>query len=103
MKRVYFVQKGRRGPIKIGISENVIKRSRALGSGMIILAVLDGGRKREMAFHRRFAHLAMGGEWFIAGPDLVAFVETLPGPWHALSSLPESKHGGFCFRCGPEQ
>ena len=43
IRRIYIAQDGRDGPIKIGMSSNVITRTRALSKKMIILAVIDGG------------------------------------------------------------
>jgi hypothetical protein len=36
---------------------------------------MQGGNDEEHALHCRFRHLAMHGEWFRPGPDLVAYIE----------------------------
>lgn len=78
---IYFAEKERGGPIKIGYthipSVRFAELARRLGS-VTILAVMDGGRPEEMALHRQFAHLRRGtaanAEWFDPGVDLLEFI-----------------------------
>jgi hypothetical protein len=72
----YFVSDGT--AVKIGSALDVDARIKGLQTGhhaaLEILAVLSHSDMPEMAAHERFAHLRIRGEWFSAGPDLVAFI-----------------------------
>ncbi len=103
--KVYIVQAGRRGPIKIGVSRDFMDRVRTLGylhkAHMMFLAVIDGGFKDEKALHQRFAHLALGGEWFAPGDDLMAYVDSLPCVREVIAAMPEYAKQGLAYRCRP--
>lgn len=77
--RVYFVQAGEGGPIKIGwTGGSPSARMAALQTGnpelLQLLASAPGAVEDEKALHARFAAARMSGEWFRAVPELVAFV-----------------------------
>ena len=79
MKRVYFLRPvGLDGPVKIGCSIEPDKRLATIVAWSPILlevaAVIDGDTYLEAALHRRFAHLAMHGEWFGVDDDLLAVI-----------------------------
>ncbi|MGA4867599.1 GIY-YIG nuclease family protein [Streptomyces lavendulocolor] len=71
---VYFLTNGDR--IKIGMSRNVRARVSALSlrrSNARLL--LSGGRELEQALHHAFAQHRLGSsEWFVAHPDIEAFI-----------------------------
>jgi hypothetical protein len=75
---IYFVQADRVGLIKIGFAEDPESRLRELQVGspvrLRLLRAEEGGREREAALHRRFAHARSHGEWFFPVPDLLAYV-----------------------------
>jgi hypothetical protein len=76
--KVYFIQAGDGGPIKIGTAVDVAQRTAELQTGnhqrLIVLATLDGGRQHERALHRRFAEHRIAGEWFHAHGDIINLI-----------------------------
>jgi len=77
---VYFVG-GDVGGIKIGIALDPQKRLIDLQCGspikLRILAVREGGRSVELAYHRQFAAHRLHGEWFERHPDILAEIDRL--------------------------
>lgn len=75
---VYFLAAESANLIKIGCSHEPARRTRDLQVtspvGLKVLAVIPGGRKRELELHHRFGHLRAHGEWFKAAPELLAFI-----------------------------
>jgi hypothetical protein len=76
---IYFLQPVDGGPVKIGFTDNLDVRRKALeanyGRELAILAMLDGGREEEAEVHARFSHLRFGRtEQFKPAPDLMAFI-----------------------------
>ena len=78
--RVYFIQEGEAGHIKIGWASCVAIRLLELQTGnprvLRVVGLLVGSRTRELEMHRKFKHLRIRGEWFQAGEDLVKFINT---------------------------
>jgi hypothetical protein len=66
--RVYFVQSGAAGPIKIGWAASVRKRLALLQIGnpetLRLLAVAPGDAELEALLHLRFGDHRIRGEWF---------------------------------------
>ena len=82
--KVYFVQEGTDGPIKVGHTESVLrKRMDQLQNGnprrLTILGVIAGDRGVESNVHDAFGHLRVAGtnEWFHPGPDLLEFIQSV--------------------------
>lgn len=80
--KIYFIQVGTSGPIKIGYSGGPIERRlAALQTGhhepLRLLASLDGDRSTEAELHRRFHTHRRSGEWFDPHPDLIQFIAVL--------------------------
>jgi len=77
---VYFIASDA-GPIKIGMATDPAKRLYALQTShhdrLSILAVCDGGRAQEMAYHRKYARHRLSGEWFSRHPDILAEIARL--------------------------
>jgi hypothetical protein len=73
---VYFADAG--GQIKIGWSRKVAARLAQLQTGSAspikLLGTIPGGRGTERRLHERFAHLRLSGEWFVAAPELLAYI-----------------------------
>lgn len=94
---VYFIE--RAGFIKIGFSSDLRSRMQAISRGdslidgmtagpVRILATIErSGRPTEGWLHRRFAHLRIGGEWFLPEPELLDFIEGLQGHRGTSQSL----------------
>lgn len=83
---VYFI-KSEDGPIKIGYTEGhpdfrLETIQTANPYRLIIMGVIpDAGRDIEHRLHCQFDHLAMMGEWFRPGRDLVAYIAAHSEPW----------------------
>ncbi len=98
LPKVYFVQEGDSGPIKIGFTlSTLVKRLTQIQNGnprmLHIRGVMDGGRDLEARIHAAFAHLVIQGtkEWFRPEPDLLEFVDTVA----ALPPPPRQSKAGF--------
>lgn len=65
---IYFIRKGKRGPVKIGYSKDVAARLVNLkishGKSLRVVRVVAGGYPEEREMHTRYAHLRIRGEWF---------------------------------------
>jgi len=76
---VYFIQDTGTGHIKIGWSKGVEDRLRTLQqanpSELLLLRSVNGGRKEEAGFHRKFQRLRVRGEWFRPTPELLDFIK----------------------------
>lgn len=77
---VYFVG-SESGPVKIGFSNDVFRRFRALRNSspvpLYVLAARSGSRVVEREYHRRFARFRIHGEWFERTPELEAEIESV--------------------------
>lgn len=75
---VYFIQNKLGGPIKIGMTQNLYKRLRALrsehGQDLIMLAWCDGGPATERNVHTALAAYRLHGEWFEPNEKLDALI-----------------------------
>src|SRR4051812_22859144 len=73
----YFVRRGEF--IKIGSSMAPAGRIKGLQTGfpepLEVLVIAPDNIIGEMQAHQKFAHLRTSGEWFLAAPDLLAFIE----------------------------
>lgn len=80
---VYFIQSGVDGPIKIGITNNITARFKALQTGspvgLRLLTTLPGSSVLESTLHQRFSHLRLHGEWFSSTDELLGFVNSIQG------------------------
>jgi hypothetical protein len=88
--RVYFIQAGSSGPVKIGTSPNPNKRKTELQPGnpelLVLIADVAGDIRLEHAAHRKLKHLRMHGEWFRPESDLFAVIEELKTNLGGLTS-----------------
>jgi hypothetical protein len=79
MRVVYFARS--KDLIKIGWSGEIQRRIANLRSSvapdLVLLATTPGGPDLEAHLHAKFAGLRVRSEWFRAGPDLLAFIETV--------------------------
>lgn len=66
--RVYFVQAGESGPIKIGYARNVKRRLSSLQTAhperLRLVAEGPGSKGHERAFHEGLKNFRISGEWF---------------------------------------
>jgi hypothetical protein len=69
---IYFIAAGHNGPIKIGSAKRPDERLKELQTGspqtLYILAVREGDRNTEAAFHQVFEPHRIRGEWFKREP-----------------------------------
>jgi hypothetical protein len=76
----YFIG-GEAGPIKIGYSVCPKDRLRQIQyhspQRLSILAIRNGGLKREAAYHEQFAAYRLHGEWFERCPEIEAEIARL--------------------------
>jgi hypothetical protein len=76
---IYFAQSPQGGTIKIGTSEDVPTRIKALeahyGQPLAVLATMPGGREEEAAIHERFVEHRLGRtEQFRPVAEILAFI-----------------------------
>lgn len=79
--KVYFIQEGEDGPIKIGYTVATLRqRLHQLQNGnprlLRVRGVIPGGQDAERDVHAAFAHLRLAGtgEWFEPGEELLSFI-----------------------------
>lgn len=79
--RIYFIQQGEDGPIKIGYSTNPRKRLDKLSTAspypLRMLKIVPGGPALERQLHNRFSHSQLEGEWFKPTEELLEFIQNL--------------------------
>ncbi|MEY5099701.1 MAG: hypothetical protein RJA36_2420 [Pseudomonadota bacterium] len=109
---IYFMQAGEAGPIKIGKSNYVEARLRALSSchyePIRLLAVGEGCRRFEGMIHQHFADAHIRHEWFHPVAAILAFIDRVKAgekPYMILPSagadrISDKKCSGIeCWRC----
>lgn len=73
---VYFLRDG--AMVKIGSSTTVRKRIESLNGAhhrkLELLATIPGGRKRELALHKKFKRYRVRGEWFHFAAPIIAYI-----------------------------
>lgn len=78
-KYTYFMRDRMSGLIKIGMALDPSERRARLSDGSrdmeILLTLRDG--TLEGCYHQHFADLCVGGEWFVAHPDILAEIGRL--------------------------
>ena len=86
----YFVG-GEHGPIKIGQTENLQRRLKAIQSHspivVSVLASTGGGAFAEMDYHFRFAEHRLHGEWFARCPEIDAEIARLTPNQAAIAAV----------------
>jgi len=82
-QRVYFMQDGAEGPIKIGIG--VVPRQRRSGvqtgnpRPVRLIGSIPGGKQLEDQLHARFDHLHIQGEWYQPAQELLDYIKDALG------------------------
>lgn len=67
---VYFIQLGINGPIKIGYTENLVKRLTSIQSNtpfckINVISSIAGNKEVEKYFHEKYKEYKLQGEWFV--------------------------------------
>lgn len=74
---IYFIQTADNQFVKIGVTEDPIRRMAGLQTStpytLKLLAVMPGGREEESAIHLRFRRYAVRGEWFRTAFDVARY------------------------------
>jgi len=80
--KIYFLQHGGDGPIKIGRAANPKKRMASMQVAcpydFTMLAVIDAPISVERGLHAMFDKHWIRGEWFLPAAELIAFIKALP-------------------------
>jgi hypothetical protein len=80
--KIYFIQAGNNGPIKIGFSRNPQNRLIALSEyspfPLRMVAQIEGTFGDEGKLHKRFSQYKIKGEWFHPSGELLEYVKTIP-------------------------
>jgi hypothetical protein len=95
---VYFIQRGKDGPIKIGAAENFFTRYKALQSyiaePLYVRAVIDGDKSTERKYHYKFDRyrLHRKEEWFSPADEIISFTRmvrptVLEALWRMRASM----------------
>ena len=83
---IYFIQQGRDGEIKIGVtsSDNIKGRLKSLQTSspkkLYVLATMEGDASGEAQLHEKFLGCRLKGEWFAPTKTLLSFLETIKVP-----------------------
>jgi len=76
--RIYFIQRGTDGPIKIGFSTNLQARLRTLQTAntdeLILLYSEAGMELHEARLHTRFKRHHITGEWFRPDAEILDYI-----------------------------
>jgi hypothetical protein len=76
---IYFIEDAEKGYIKIGYakdaSQRVAQLQTANPSKLKLLAVIEGGKRREKLLHQEFADAHKQGEWYNPVDALLRFIE----------------------------
>ena len=84
-KLVYFIQSNIQGAIKIGVSSDPETRLDYLLPVAIpyvelkLLAVIEGGYKKEKELHKKFATYKILNEWFKPSKELLSYIKQIRG------------------------
>ena len=74
IRTIYFLQAGARGPLKIGLTDNLRNRLRLLrghfGQHLVLLASVCGSRDEELRIHRYARPWQIAGEWYSPADEI---------------------------------
>ena len=77
--KVYFIQAGVNGAIKIGYTDNVGKRLKQIQTGnphkLNLLKVVNGGFDVESSIHKLFSEYRLEGEWFTPSREIMEYID----------------------------
>ena len=76
---IYFIQAGRKGPVKIGYTKNNIRDrlknlQAATAEKLHLIGVLPGEVRNEKELHVKFKDLNIHGEWYKPETELIQYI-----------------------------
>lgn len=78
MYKIYFIQCGINGPIKIGYSKNIKHRLSNLQHSnpirLTLLTTINGDKIKELELHNKFKKFHIIGEWFQPSDEILEFI-----------------------------
>jgi hypothetical protein len=81
--KIYFVQAGPGGPVKIGRAHDVTRRLQTLQTAsavrLILLGSIPGGARVESRLHQEWRRLRLQGEWFRPDAALLEYIARVTG------------------------
>jgi hypothetical protein len=102
--KIYLIQSGGTGPVKIGLTTNPAKRVAQLQTGnpmpLKLVAQIAGDRSVEGHLHRAFGRFHLTGEWFNPAPEIFAAFEAAREWPSAPVTLPPVTNSGIEFLRG---
>lgn len=79
---IYFIQAGKSGPIKIGITQNVLTRLSTLQTShyekLNLLKLFRGKLDDETNLLKQFKNCNIRGEWFWPTEEIISYIDILP-------------------------
>jgi hypothetical protein len=102
---IYFIHDPEQHRIKIGSTVNLVERlyalQKAVGRGLVVLGIMDGGQPEEERIQQHFAHLRIrydrkrgqgphkgqGKEWFRDEPELREFIAANARLWEKFDTF----------------
>lgn len=103
---IYFIQNEATQAIKIGFSDNPVKRLASLQTGsaeqLVMIATMPGGFTEERILHERFEEFRLFGEWFSScnpNDTVLEFVAGINAVKKALEPLAKTSlaYPELCF------
>ena len=92
---IYFIQQNKKGPVKIGYTENLKTRITDLQvaspNKLILLGTVGGDRYVEKQIHQHLRFYHIGGEWFRASSFVLEYIYSLPNYKPEHLDMPKRK------------
>lgn len=76
---IYFIQAGKKGPIKIGFTEKPVEErlyslQTSSAEQLFVLGTIEGTKKEEYLIHQKYHIYQIRNEWFRPGEELINFI-----------------------------
>lgn len=101
---VYFIEAGKDGPIKIGVTADPLARLNDLQTGnpfkLKVIGAVSAGVEREAALHKELAAWRMEREWFQRSEEVLAAMERELGRPGVTAWQPRPRLVDACENCG---
>ena len=94
---VYFILCSTQRMVKIGHTNNMVKRLHQLQVGcpyeLKVIKTMDGDYELEQELHKRFDHYRVQGEWFVYSQEIKDYLNN-------PEVDPKTEEEIFCDKCG---